>query len=291
MKHCRRFDMQATTLGVVVGLAALSVAASRAIAQESGRVVIAAKTSLLRMQPSVEAKLVVEAERGTEFTVTGSSAGWVKVAIAGGGEGWLAKSEIGLKVKRAGGVCVEMSLKDAITIGAIDGGFRGTGSASGDAVTLRAKGALKLAICPQVHPGTILKNANAAAQNMVLRSLRATSAGSFIKPATELRFEPSVEAEYVFEAYCLDFDKDNPSEADRLLPTESVEEPVQRILNVRSSSILVTQLAVWAITDDITAADAMTKFEATDADIAAARQLVQSAGLPAERYRLFARKE
>jgi hypothetical protein len=108
-----------------------------------------------------------------------------------------------------------------------------------------------------------------------------------MKPVAELRFEPGVEAEYAFEAYCLNFEKDNPSGSDRLLIEGRAQEEVVRILNVPSSSIEGRQLAIWAVTDDISAADAREKFQATSADLAAARKILQSAGLTVDRYRLF----
>ncbi len=114
---------------------------------------------------------------------------------------------------------------------------------------------------------------------------------AFIKPVAELRFEPAIEAEYLFEAYCLDFEKDNPSESDRLSLRASAPEPVRKILAISSSDVQAIQLAVWAITDNISAHDAEAKFGATKSDINNARQIVQSAGLQVKRYKLFARSE
>ncbi len=211
----------------------------------------------------------------------------MKVALSGGGEGWLPRAEVGLKVSRGGRVCVELGLKEALTLGAIEGGFEGTGSSSGDSVTLKAKGTLKFSVCPGVQPGMVLANANAAAQNMVLARVSGVPDGVFLKPVTELRFEPGVEAEYAFEAYCLNFEKDNPSGSDRFLVEGTAPEAVLKILSAPGSSIEGRQLAIWAVTDNISTKDARDKFQSTDADLAAARAILQSAGLTADRYRLF----
>jgi len=73
-------------------------------------------------------------------------------------------------------VCVEMELSAALSVGAIEGVFQGTGASSGDSITLRARSTHTLAVCPCVRPGTVLANANAAAQDMLLAGVRGTPA-------------------------------------------------------------------------------------------------------------------
>jgi len=203
------------------------------------------------------------------------------------GEGWLPQAELGLKVKRGGRVCLELGLKEALDLGSIDGVFTGTGSSSGDSIILRAKGSMTVAICPELQPGMILANANGAAQNMVLRSVRGIPSGSRFSPVSEIRFEPGVETEYLFEAYCLDFEKDNPSGSDRLSLRGRVPEPAQNVLAVESPSINAIQLAMWAVTDDISRLDALTKFAAQQSHISEAKRIVELAGLESAEYQLF----
>jgi len=281
-----RATREIARLGAPIVLAIL-FSSSCARAQEPQTAIVLANTGVVRLAPSLEAEAVLAAPRGTEFTVSASTEGWVKVALATGGEGWIPEAELGLKVRRAGDVCVEMGLKEAIDLGAIDGGFRGTGSSTGDAVVLRGSGTLTVAICPEFRPGSVLRNANASGQDMVAIKLRGASSGLYISPVAELRFEPAVEAEYVFEAYCLNFFKENPAESDRMTLAEPAPESVLSIIEVGGPDIEATQLAIWAVTDDITRTDAQTHFAATDEQIAAARSLITSAGLSAASYRLF----
>jgi hypothetical protein len=84
-------------------------------------------------------------------------------------------------------------------------------------VELKAKGTLTFSLCPELRPGSLLRNANAAGQNMVIRKLAGIPDGNFLRLVPRLKFEPSVEAEYVFEAYCVNFHKDNPSASDSLV--------------------------------------------------------------------------
>jgi hypothetical protein len=255
--------------------------------QDRTAVVISAKT-VLKAKPSAEAEVVLQAGRDTDFKVTGSTEGWVKVAIKGGGEGWLPEAEVGLKIKRGGKVCVEVSLEKALDLGALNGAFRGTGSSSGDSVVLRAKNELTAEICPKFEPGMVLENQNAQAQNMVISSLSGRPSGATtIVPEVELHFEPGIEAEYIFEAYCINFDKDNPATSDRLTPRGAAAGDLAKVLANRSDNLKAFQLAIWAITDNVSPHDANEKFDGTAADIDSARKLVEAAGLTASRFRLF----
>src|ERR1017187_325307 len=111
--------------------------------------------------------------------------------------------------------------------------------------------------------------------------------GLRITPAFELRFEPGIEAEYLFEAYCINFTKDNPGTTDRLTPKGPAADEIKKILALKSDNLMAVQLAIWAITDNVSPHDANEKFDATTADINAARRLMEAAGLPANRFQLF----
>ncbi len=256
-------------------------------AQQETTVVVAAKTSLVRLRPSVEGEIVQRVGSGAEFKVTASSEGWVKVSLANGKEGWLPKGEIGIKVNRQGHVCVEIELSKGLKLGAIQGGFRGTGESSGDSVILRAKGTLRLEICPQFEPGSVLRNRNAGGQDMVLLSLAGIPEGDRLRLVSHLTFEPEVETEYAFEAYCLNFRKHNPSDSDDLVLSDKAPGDIQKLLGVKGFDLHPIQLAIWAVTDNVTPQEARDVFGSTDANIADARRLIERAGLIPSQYRLF----
>jgi hypothetical protein len=255
--------------------------------KEDHAAVVISEKVVLKAKPSAEAAIVLRADRGTEFKVTGSTEGWLKVALKSGGEAWLPETEVGLKVNRSGRVCVEVSLGKALDVGALEGSFRGNGSSSGDSIVLKAKGTLTAEICPKFVPGTVLENQNAQAQNMVLSSLRGRPNGLLIVPEVELHFEQGIEAEYLFEAYCINFNKENPETSDSLHVKGEASDNLAKMLATRSSSLEAMQLAIWAITDDVSPHDANEKFGSTPDDIAAARKLIESAGLSPATFRLF----
>ena len=250
-------------------------------------VVVAASVGVVRAEPRAGAEAVVEIPRDIELRVVGSSPGWIKVFPSGGGEGWLPDSHVAARVTRDGTVCLEMSLKDAIEVGALDGGFRGNKKSSGDSVILRATGALTASLCPEFSGGLVVENANARAQDMVLRRLRGIWDGKRWEPAVRLRFEAGVETEYIFEAYCLNFDKKNPSGSDTLALGGMAPSAVVQLLSVENPDIKGLQLAIWAVTDNVTLQDAQEDFNATTQDIAIARRTVEAAELTPLDYRLF----
>lgn len=276
------------TAALALAIAVFASAPLYAQPQDAPKVVVAAKTSLVHLRPSAEAEVVVSADKNAEFTVTGSTEGWVKVAVGTKGEGWLPKVEVGLKVEHDGNVCVELELSDALKLGSVQGGFHGTGASTGDSVEFEGKGTLSLDLCPEIRPGTVLHNANGGGQDMVIRKLEGIPEGNQIVLVPRLRFEPSVEAKYVFEAYCVNFHKENPGSSDVLSPAGNANTAVLQILKVdNGDDDTGLQLAIWAATDNLTPAEARQKFNATPDDIAHARQIVQAAGLAAASYRLF----
>ena len=89
-------------------------------AKEERTAIVIASKAVLQAKPSAEAEVVLPVSRDTQFKVTGSTEGWVKVALKGGGEGWLPEAEVGLKIDHAGRACVEVSLDRALDLGAVD---------------------------------------------------------------------------------------------------------------------------------------------------------------------------
>ncbi|OFW06713.1 MAG: hypothetical protein A3H96_20560 [Acidobacteria bacterium RIFCSPLOWO2_02_FULL_67_36] len=251
-------------------------------------VILVSQIGSLRAEPSADAPVVGQVARGTELRIVEMRPGWAHVVPVNGLQGWLDEKDFGRRVSSDAGDCVEMGLREALSVGAIVGGFRGTGGSSGDAVVFQGRAALPIAVCPVWTSPLKLENSNAAGQSMVVTKLRGIPRGELIEPKTRLRFDPARDTEYVFEAYCLDFRKDNPSGSDHLRFSDGVPPDVAKVLAAGSGDVHALQLAVWAVTDNTSASDARQKFSATDKDLLAARAVVVAAGLPAERYRLFA---
>jgi hypothetical protein len=163
----------------------------------------------------------------------------------------------------------------AVSAGKVSVTFRGNGGSSGDAVeatvvtTPKAGGDLVLTMAP----GTRLQSGNDSAQNMVIASVRGqvVDATRFVA-----RSEISVSAAprtYVLDAYCTDFEKDNPSTGTKF--TLGKVDPVLACVLSGASSTIVKQAAVWIYTDKVSFSHVNQKFTVTQSDWDAAAALVK----------------
>jgi hypothetical protein len=165
----------------------------------------------------------------------------------------------------------------AAAAGKIKVSFRGTGGSSGDAVeaivtrTESDGGALELTIAP----GTRLQSGDKSAQSMVIAAVRGQSMGEgSYSPGSVIEIGRGTKT-YVLEAYCSDFEKDNPS-----LATTFTLKPADPLLAciLTSASNLSTpakQAAVWIYTDKASFSLVNTKFEVSRSDWDAAAAVVK----------------
>jgi hypothetical protein len=163
----------------------------------------------------------------------------------------------------------------AVAAGKVSVTFRGNGGSSGDAIeatvvtTAKAGGDLVLTMAP----GTRLQSGNASAQNMVIAGVRGqeVDANRFVA-----RSEISVSATprtYVLDAYCTDFEKDNPSDGTRF-SLQKVD-PVLACILGEASSTIVKQAAVWIYTDKASYSHVNQKFAVSQSDWDAATAIVR----------------
>ena len=163
----------------------------------------------------------------------------------------------------------------AVAAGKVRVTFRGNGGSSGDAIeatvvtTPKAGGDLDLTVAP----GTRLQSGDASAQNMVIAGVRgqAVDANRFVA-----RTEISVSATprtYVFDAYCTDFEKDNPSTGTQF--SLGKVDPVLACILGEASSTVVKQAAVWIYTDKASYRHVNQKFTVSQSDWDAATAIVK----------------
>lgn len=168
----------------------------------------------------------------------------------------------------------------AVSAGKVSVTFRGTGGSSGDAIeaivvaTPKTSGHLVLTVAP----GTRLQSGNSSAQNMVIAGVK----GQMMDAN---RYEPSSEIQvsntprtYIFEAYCTNFEKDNPS-AETGFALETADPILAAILS-EPGSTTVKQAAVWIYTDNVSYGHLNQKFTVSPSDWDAAVALVKKCSAP-----------
>jgi ankyrin repeat protein len=165
-------------------------------------------------------------------------------------------------------------LATAVSDGKVSVTFRGTGGSSGDAIeatvvtTPKAGGDLVLTMAP----GTRLQSGNSGAQNMVIAGVRGRVIDkSSYTPGSEILVS-NTPTTYVFDAYCTDFDKDNPSTGTKF--TLGKVDPVLACILSEANSTIVKQAAVWIYTDKASYRHVNQKFTVSQSDWDAAMAIV-----------------
>jgi len=166
-------------------------------------------------------------------------------------------------------------LAAAVAAGKVSITFHGIGGSSGDSIeatvvtTAKAGGDLVLTVAP----GTRLQSENVSAQNMVIAGVEGqVISGNSYSPSSEIRASDTPRT-YVFDAYCTDFEKNNPS-ASTKFKLGKVDPILACILNEAGSTI-VKQAAVWIYTDKASYSHVNQKFTVSQADWAAAAAIVK----------------
>lgn len=108
-----------------------------------------------------------------------------------------------------------MSLEAASSKGLIEFSIAGSGGSSGDVITLTVKRAVRRPLRLRLAPGTVLRSASATVQNMIVAAVKGQRIdGAKYRVADVIELPNDDERVYLLEAYCLDFDKENPGASD-----------------------------------------------------------------------------
>jgi len=154
----------------------------------------------------------------------------------------------------------------AVSEGKVSVTFHGTGGSSGDAIeatvqtTPKAVGDLVLTMAP----GTRLQSGNSSDQNMVIANVKGEVANENSYSPTTLITVTSTPKTYIFDAYCTDFEKDNPSTGTQF--SLGKIDPVLACILGDSSSTIVKQAAVWIYTDKASYSHVNQKFSVSQSD-------------------------
>jgi hypothetical protein len=163
----------------------------------------------------------------------------------------------------------------AVAAGKVRVTFRGNGGSSGDAIeatvvtTPKAGGDLDLTVAP----GTRLQSGDASAQNMVIAGVRGQAVDATRFVARSVISVSATPRTYVLDAYCTDFEKDNPSTGTQF--SLGKVDPVLACILGEASSTVVKQAAVWIYTDKASYSHVNEKFTVSQSDWAAATTIVK----------------
>ncbi len=183
-----------------------------------------------------------------------------------------------------------IGIKDAIDRGLIAAHFRGTGSSSGDSIEATFDVEVDMDVEIVVPRGTVLIP-RGTAQSMVLMALRGIITGpATFRPVLSITLRPGTRTSktYLFEAYCLDFHRDNPASSTSFSLGGSASETVQAILTCgHEADVGAIQAAIWAVTDNVSKTELQSRFPVTSSELESAREMLECAGVEVNTLRLF----
>ena len=186
-----------------------------------------------------------------------------------------------------------LSLADAIRQNVAEIQILGTGTASGNSITVVARRTGDRPVTIRVDRGTVLVSSVGSEHNMVVRQLLGRRrSGDAYEPAEFITLDgpEGGEQRYAVEAYALDFHKNNPSPATSFSVGDPASDDVVAVLEAVEQQpdtveeIAAVQAAIWAVTDDVTQEELVSRGYAADRE--QVRVILQAAGLDPACYAL-----
>jgi hypothetical protein len=171
------------------------------------------------------------------------------------------------------------TLQNAIASGIVTAEFNGTGGSSGDSVMVqltRGPSAGSGTVEVSLPVGSVLRSSDGNAQSMMVVGVRGIDVGfNRFRPTSQIVLTDSQPVAYVLSAYCIQFEKENPSYATKF--TLELPDPVLACIAKKGLSLTVPalQAAVWMRTDNITYEHMSQKFRVSPQDWAAGQSAYQ----------------
>lgn len=180
-------------------------------------------------------------------------------------------------------------LHDAASKGLIRYEASGTGASSGASMLVAIQRITDDDIDVYVVPGTVFQPSNGGVQKMVAWGVVGTMVDEKgpMQPVTSMYLVDLKPHAFVLEAYCLNFDLNNPSFNDRFQPAVASELSSPQAIDIRSAQIIYEgkrrdlsaggiQTAIWADRDHKTKHEIQTKFDATDEEMDQAFEMLKN---------------
>ncbi|MDR3774548.1 MAG: hypothetical protein P4L26_14440 [Terracidiphilus sp.] len=176
------------------------------------------------------------------------------------------------------------TLQEVIASGWVIAEFSGIGGSSGDSVLAElAKGAQASAepLRTSLPVGSVLLSDDGSVQNMMVAGVRGIlHDGSRYRPETRIVLTDSDAVVYVLAAYCMEFEKESPSQ-DTRFRLERPDPALERIAQLGASlTVPAMQAAVWMHTDSITYWQMNEKFPISKQDWASGQSVFLKSRIP-----------
>lgn len=143
-------------------------------------------------------------------------------------------------------------------------------------MTLTIRRTVRRSLRLRLAPGTVLRSPSADIQNMIVAVVKGERIDrEKYRPTDVLELPDDKERVYLLEAYCLDFDRENPGASDRF-SIAAVDGSALALINSlpkEQRSIPVVQAALW-LAAGVHKAAIRERFEVSDTDLLIAEATV-----------------
>lgn len=170
-------------------------------------------------------------------------------------------------------------LAEALERGLVTVSLSGSGGSSGDVVTMKIKRIANTPLRLRLRRGTVLKSLSGAVQNMIVAKIKGEQAGDDgYYPSEVVELPDDKERVYLLEAYCLDFEKDNPGATDRFLisTVDGSALALIQALPEAQRSLGAVQASLW-LAAGVAKSEISKRFPVSTAEMAAAERAVVAA--------------
>lgn len=177
-----------------------------------------------------------------------------------------------------------VTLEQAVKNGTVKVEVAGLGGSTGDSLllTLQRQGPRLLRI--SLAAGTVFKCANSGVQNMVAARIKGEQVSeTAYRPADTIELGDDARHAYIVEAYCMDFHKDNPGQAN-VFALGTADPDSARILAAglaAGADIKVIQAALWIARDHVSDGELKQRFPVNADEVSQAHALLRKSAAPA----------
>jgi tetratricopeptide (TPR) repeat protein len=171
----------------------------------------------------------------------------------------------------------EGSLASLIKQGQVEATATAIGGSSGDTIRLTLRRKVDTVVQADLLPGTVLRSDDPAVQDMVAYQVRGTAVDEErFQPTDAIVLESDEPVTYIVAAYCLDFDKDNPSAGGTFALADPSPAMARLLARARKqdADTPTIQATVW-MAQGVPAGEIRQRFPVDQAQLSAARRLIR----------------
>jgi hypothetical protein len=190
----------------------------------------------------------------------------------------------------------QLTLTQAIEHGLVQVQITGNGASSGDAINIGLTRTQSETLEIELPRGTVLHSTASGFQDMVVHTVKgriSSPTALMYSPTSRIILDDDEEQWFLVEAYCLVFHGDNPEYSTHFALEGAAPQDIVAVLDAAAqmgpddASIGAIQLAVWAVAEDVSRAEAEARFDTDDEDFVQARAILERAGINPASTRMF----